>query len=60
MANKAQVKVLKEGAATWNKWRMQNPETWPDLHGARLSGADLSRAYLSGVNLSAADLSFEE
>jgi uncharacterized protein YjbI with pentapeptide repeats len=50
--------ILKEGAAKWNRWRIQNPEiAMPDLGVADLSRADLRGADLSGANLRGADLS---
>ena len=58
MANEEQVKLLKgKGAAAWNAWRKQNPETRPDLRRANLGGANLGGANLGGANLSGADLS---
>jgi uncharacterized protein YjbI with pentapeptide repeats len=62
MAEEAQLKILKEGRAAWNRWREENPETLPDLTGADLSemalqGVNLKRARLEQVNLSGTDLS---
>jgi len=62
MANLEHVKILKEGAEVWNKWRTENPGIVPDLNGAHLIGANLSGAYLTradltNAHLSAADLS---
>ena len=72
MANQEHVEILKQGVEAWNRWRVINPWTQPDLNGADLSGtdlsgtnliranlreADLSRADLSGADLSGADLS---
>jgi TIR domain/Pentapeptide repeats (8 copies) len=49
--------ILKEGAANWNDWRIQNPDIpAPDLHGADLNGADLSAAMLNGAILNGANL----
>jgi uncharacterized protein YjbI with pentapeptide repeats len=57
MANDEQVALLRQGVATWNKWRRENSEVFhPDLTRVALSGADLSRANLRGVDLSRADL----
>jgi pentapeptide repeat protein len=53
MADEEQLKILRQGVATWNEWREKNPELLrPDL-----SSADLSRAGLCGVNLKDANLS---
>jgi hypothetical protein len=67
MANEEHVAQLKQGAASWNAWREENPGVRPDLikanlSGTNLSGAKLSEAYfweanLVGTNLSGADLS---
>lgn len=40
----------------WNKWREENTAIVPDLSGANLIKAVLSRANLSGANLSGAEL----
>ena len=72
MANEEHLKILKQGAGQWNKWRLENAIR-PDLQdadlfrtvinqatnlsGANLSGANLSGANLIGVNLSGANLS---
>ena len=48
---------LVEDAASWNKWRAENPKIVPDLRKADLSGAHLRGAYLFAVDLSEADLS---
>jgi hypothetical protein len=55
MADEEQLRVLKEGAEIWNKWR-SGLMGWPDLSGANLSEADLSRADLRKADLSEADL----
>jgi hypothetical protein len=59
--------LLEQGAASWNRWRKENPTVKPDLSraylfeanlaGVNLSGANLSRACLIGANLTGADLS---
>jgi hypothetical protein len=56
------IALLKEDVPGWNTWWKVNVEIQPDLrlvelHGADLSGANLSEADLSGANLSEADLS---
>ncbi len=57
MANRQHLSTLKQGVATWNQWRKENPDTRPDLHEATLAGIDLSKANFSSANLSEADLS---
>ncbi len=43
--------LLHHGVEAWNQWRTENPDIRPDLSGADLSGAYLSRANLSGAHL---------
>jgi uncharacterized protein YjbI with pentapeptide repeats len=66
MGNEDQIRILRQGAKAWNKWREENPEhkdlRKANLSGANLRGADLSwkdlhEANLSGADLSGADLS---
>ncbi len=62
MANPEHLKILKKGAAAWNKWRKENPDIEPDLtradlYLAYLRGANLHGVYLSEANLNGADLS---
>ena len=67
MANAEHVKLLKQWAELWNRWRTENPKIVPDLRqaelnkvnldGANLKGANLSGAYLSYASLREADLS---
>jgi uncharacterized protein YjbI with pentapeptide repeats len=61
MANPEHLAILKKGVKAWNRWRNASPLILPDLLGAnlgdaKLSKGDLSRAKLSGANLSAAKL----
>jgi hypothetical protein len=56
MANPEHVKILKQGAETWNKWREENPEVKPNLREAYLRDAQLRDANLSGADLGGADL----
>ncbi len=61
MANPRHLKILKQGADTWNQWRKDHPDVVPDLveanlREANLDGADLSGANLVGANLSGAEL----
>jgi uncharacterized protein YjbI with pentapeptide repeats len=45
MANSEHLEVLQQGVKVWNKWREDNPDTYPDL-----LGADLISANLEGIN----------
>jgi hypothetical protein len=56
MANEEHLEILKQGAAVWNEWRINNFEVIPDLHGADLSKANLSEADLSEAILSKATI----
>jgi hypothetical protein len=56
MAKKEHLRILKEGADAWNKWRKDTKLISPDLHDADLIEAKLSRANLSRANLSHSDL----
>lgn len=51
MANRDHLKLLKSGAAAWNRWRSDVPSTVPDLADALIEGFDLRKATLSGLNL---------
>ncbi len=57
MAELKYVKILRQNVNIWNKWRSDNPDIFPDLSGAILSGAILSGANLRGAFLDEADLS---
>jgi uncharacterized protein YjbI with pentapeptide repeats len=57
MANEEHVARLKNGAASWNTWRKENPDIRPDLSMGDLRGADLIKADLRGADLIKADLS---
>src|ERR1044072_465471 len=67
MANRAQVRRLKQGVKAWNAWRVGR-EVQPNLIGAKFSNLDLrklnfhntklSHAILKGSNLAGAKLSF--
>ncbi|CAK8717096.1 hypothetical protein GMJAKD_06305 [Candidatus Electrothrix aarhusensis] len=52
MANKEQLKILRQGVAAWNTWREEHPDVKIDLRGATLDGRDLS-----GANFREADIS---
>jgi TIR domain/Pentapeptide repeats (8 copies) len=61
MANDEHVALLKKDVEAWNKWRLARPEDIqlaPDLFGADLNGANLSRANLHWTVLVQADLSW--
>jgi uncharacterized protein YjbI with pentapeptide repeats len=51
MANEEHVARLKQGVATWNAWRKENPDIVPNLSEANLTGEDLSEANLRKANL---------
>jgi hypothetical protein len=56
MANKKHLKILRQGVETWNAWREDNQVVHPDLRGANLFGADLSKANFTGADLRGANL----
>jgi uncharacterized protein YjbI with pentapeptide repeats len=57
MADKEQLRILRQGVQAWNEWRGQpRRDTRIDLRGADLSEADLIGADLQGVDLQGADL----
>jgi Pentapeptide repeats (8 copies) len=51
MANDDHVALLRKGADVWNKWREKNPDIYPDLSYADLTGENLAHAVLVGANL---------
>ncbi|CAK8725059.1 hypothetical protein KKHLCK_15750 [Candidatus Electrothrix laxa] len=51
MANRKQLKILKQGVKAWNAWREENPDVKINLRGAKLDGLDLS-----GANFRQADI----
>ena len=51
MADEEHLKILKKGVKVWNKWREENINNTPDLLGATLSKATLSKANLCGACL---------
>ena len=62
MTNMEQLKILRQGVADWNKWRIENPDDRIDLSGAgfkevNLSGANLNWANLNKAKFYKADLS---
>ena len=46
MANSEHLAKLREGPEAWNRWRKEHADVVPDLSGAMLRGAILSRANL--------------
>jgi hypothetical protein len=46
MADKKQLKILKQGVEVWNRWRKENPDVRIDLSGAKLVRADLKNIIL--------------
>jgi uncharacterized protein YjbI with pentapeptide repeats len=60
MDNEEQLNLLQQDMKAWNRWRQENREIRPNLHGANLSGANLNQANLLLANLSGANLSGAE
>lgn len=56
MANRKQLKILKEGVEVWNRWREQASEVTLDLSRANLSRVNLSRVNLARTFLTGASL----
>jgi uncharacterized protein YjbI with pentapeptide repeats len=66
MANEEQLRILRQGVAAWNTWRVENPQIRIDLCGAdlrcenlvevNLREADLSKVDLNGADLHRANL----
>ena len=56
MSDLQHLDLLKQGVFIWNQWRQEHPEVLPDLNGADLAWAHLSRIDLSGANLYKANL----
>ena len=51
MANMTHYEIIRNGVATWNRWRKGNPDVRPDLSGANLCELDLAEADLTEANL---------
>ena len=60
MAIPQHLDVLKQGVASWNNWRQENPGAEPDLAGANLSKADLKDANFGETDLRWADLTWAD
>jgi uncharacterized protein YjbI with pentapeptide repeats len=61
MANEEHLAQLKQGITAWNRWRVEHPETTPDLrqtnlHKAQLRGVNFQETELQGANLRWVDL----
>jgi uncharacterized protein YjbI with pentapeptide repeats len=61
MANEDQLRIIRQGVDTWNKWRTENPDddvnlVELDFIGTELYGLDLHKADLSKANLHGSDL----
>jgi uncharacterized protein YjbI with pentapeptide repeats len=57
MANEEHLAQLRQGVEAWNSWRLEHPDTRPDLVGVQLVSANLFKANLQGANMNEADLS---
>jgi uncharacterized protein YjbI with pentapeptide repeats len=56
MADEEQIKILRQGAESWNMWREEHHDTSIDLREANLEEVNLVAANLRGVNLRGANL----
>jgi uncharacterized protein YjbI with pentapeptide repeats len=61
MANEEHLAQLKQGVIAWNRWRVEHPETTPDLrhtdlHEAQLQGMNFQETEFQGANLRWVDL----
>ena len=56
MANAEHIRLLKQGAEIWNRWRALSGNTRPELSEADLSWAEIGPANLNGANLARARL----
>ena len=56
MANPEHLQELQKGVESWNRWKHEHPQTWPDLSGADFTRANLGGANLGWTNLTQADL----
>jgi hypothetical protein len=58
MANKEQLKILRQGVAAWNAWREENPDAKIDLRRAKLAWVDLSGANFRNADVRGANFHF--
>ncbi len=56
MANSEHVAILKQGVEAWNKWREENPNVKPDLHGVCHANKSFEKANLTKADLRRTDL----
>jgi len=54
VANEEHLKILKQGAKVWNRWREDNPEIIPDISETELKDLNLEGANLVSTNLTKA------
>jgi len=60
MADKKHLSLIRKGVDVWNTWREEHPRIWPNLSGADLTNAELSRASLHFTDLSQSVLKFAQ
>jgi len=48
IANQEHLDVIKQGSEVWNSWRVQHPESRPNLTDANFIDAYLTKAFLHG------------
>ena len=65
MANPEHLEILNQGVNVWNNWRENNPNIYPDLHGAdliskNLEGINFSKTILVNVQLNHANLAHSD
>ena len=53
MTDEKHLEILRKGVEAWNQWRLDNPDTRPNLH-----SADLRDVVLRGVRLRNTNLSY--
>jgi hypothetical protein len=56
MADAEQLQLLQQGVASWNAWRVDHPDTVPDLRDANLAELDLRGVNFADADLGGADL----
>jgi hypothetical protein len=60
MADNVQLEILARGAATWNQWRLENPDVAIDLEAADLKQMNLENVNLATTDLKKANLAFAD